>query len=295
MGQVPKHGERFNNIKWCSKILKVMSFLKKNALEIIALSISSFALCLGLTNYWNQKAMADLEVPSKIDDVRTHFFREPLSSARIEKVSPQKLKKDYFFDDNIQHYFPYSCINYGKINAYTGSAKVLSATLGKGVEHFLLDENRCVAWAALSILGQVGVARNAEFAVFDGFKFDGSKNEDKGLDLAEWTLNGASFRKADLRYFEMYKVQLQDADLTGANLKDAVLRRANLYEADLVDVNLKGVNLENADLRGADLKGVKNWREVKSFHGLDLSGVKNLSISDILYAINRDVIKYNIE
>ena len=67
---------------------------------------------------------------------------------------------------------------------------------------------------------------------------------------------------AYLRYANLYKVNLTNADLSYATLANAILTDANLTNADLTYANLSGAwlsdaNLTNADLSYANLTGAQ--------------------------------------
>ncbi|WP_437947522.1 DUF2169 domain-containing protein [Sorangium sp. So ce296] len=77
-------------------------------------------------------------------------------------------------------------------------------------------------------------------------------------DGSSWT--GASLREADLRGATLIRADLSGADLSGANLHRAVLKNANLSKAKLdaallTAVNLFQATLEQANLTRADLRG----------------------------------------
>ena len=101
-------------------------------------------------------------------------------------------------------------------------------------------------------------------------------------------------RKAKLRRFDLFGVNLSKADLSSADLRRANLRKANLLNADLSGADLSGsslsrtnlsrANLSRTDLSGADLNRAKlngtDLTEARlgwtSFTDIDLSPVIGL-------------------
>ena len=91
-------------------------------------------------------------------------------------------------------------------------------------------------------------------------------------DLAGANLSGADLNGADLVDARLTEANLSKA-LVGANLSNANLTGANLSGAYLG--NLSGADLSEANLSGAVLSSVMNWKDVSSYKGANISGVKN--------------------
>lgn len=105
-----------------------------------------------------------------------------------------------------------------------------------------------------------------------------------GLDLSGAFLPGANLSDASLHY-----TNLSGANLIDANLSSAILVGANLSDTNLLRANLAGADLAYAKLSGAylpdvDLTGVKGFKDIDSFIGANLRGVKGLSKEDLEYA-----------
>lgn len=102
--------------------------------------------------------------------------------------------------------------------------------------------------------------------------------------LFDGSMEGQSFRGANLEGAKLWKANLERADLgdsnlnnadlydcnlagcylDGSKLRNADMRRTNLthariFDADLENANLGSTALYNADLRGSNLKGAKLW------------------------------------
>ncbi|KAA3645349.1 MAG: TIR domain-containing protein [Chloroflexi bacterium] len=85
----------------------------------------------------------------------------------------------------------------------------------------------------------------------------------KGVEVwNKWRLENPNvipdFEGADLKSFELQKVNLfgsnlKRTNLTRANLREADLKRATLAEADLLAVDMSGADLTMANLTGADI------------------------------------------
>ncbi len=84
------------------------------------------------------------------------------------------------------------------------------------------------------------------------------------------SLDGVSFRHADLRGASLLYVNLNGSDLSGANLEGANFQGATLYRANLEGARLLGASFYAADLRRARLGGV--LLEGANFYGADLQG-----------------------
>lgn len=99
----------------------------------------------------------------------------------------------------------------------------------------------------------------------------------RGASLLYANLAGASFQGADLE-----GANLQGSTLYGANLQSARIRGANFFQADLRRANLKGITLEGVDLSDSNLQG-------QVFTGARLHGVRfrnaNLRETDFRDAI----------
>ncbi|AGK58118.1 hypothetical protein HYPDE_32218 [Hyphomicrobium denitrificans 1NES1] len=101
-------------------------------------------------------------------------------------------------------------------------------------------------------------------AVFD--KADLSPNEaNQSMGLMRGTfknstLDGASFRGANMHRVLIEFSSLKDADLTGANLDDAELGGSSFEGA-----NVSGANLVNADFTSANVGGIKNLKGAKNW------------------------------
>ena len=101
-------------------------------------------------------------------------------------------------------------------------------------------------------------------AVFD--KADLSPNEaNQSMGLMRGTfrnstLDGASFRGANMHRVLIEFSSLKDADLTGANLDDAELG-GSIFEG----ANVSGANLVNADFTSANVDGIKNLKDAKNW------------------------------
>ena len=76
----------------------------------------------------------------------------------------------------------------------------------------------------------------------------------QGAELREANLQGAQLGGANLHGIDLRRANLQGAELEGANLQYADLRRANLQGAELEEANLQGAELEGANLQYADLR-----------------------------------------
>jgi hypothetical protein len=81
-------------------------------------------------------------------------------------------------------------------------------------------------------------------------------------DLRNANLAGADLSYSDLRQVDLRKANLQGADLIKANLDEADLRQANLHKADLSRASLREADLRGAILYGADLSGSKLQRAI---------------------------------
>ncbi|MDE2881409.1 MAG: pentapeptide repeat-containing protein [Acidobacteriota bacterium] len=116
------------------------------------------------------------------------------------------------------------------------------------------------------------------------------KGDDLRLNLADSSLPGLIFHKADFARFNLTKADLrriraweasfEDAVLPGANLAGAQLSGANFRNADMRRVNLTAARLHGADLRKAnvglvDLVGQNLWRGARfpsQLAGAELTG-----------------------
>ncbi len=105
-------------------------------------------------------------------------------------------------------------------------------------------------------------------AIFD--KADLSPNEaNQSMGLMRGTfrnstLDGASFRGANMRRALMEFSSLKDANLTGANLDDAELGGSNFDGADVSGANLKDADFTSASVTGMkNVKDAKNWNKAK--------------------------------
>ena len=85
----------------------------------------------------------------------------------------------------------------------------------------------------------------------------------------------------------MAGTNLHKADLTWTNLKDASCTETIFTSATLSGADLTGANLTRADLKWAELEGVKGWKRVGIFKGVNLYGVKNLCEKDLKWAMDR--------
>lgn len=72
-------------------------------------------------------------------------------------------------------------------------------------------------------------------------------------------LQNANFRYANLSGAELQYTDLQDANLRNASLLGANLRNANLRNASLNQADLQFAFIHQADLQGADLREAKLW------------------------------------
>ncbi|HML27556.1 MAG TPA: pentapeptide repeat-containing protein, partial [Hyphomicrobium sp.] len=73
------------------------------------------------------------------------------------------------------------------------------------------------------------------------------------------TLDGASFRGANMHRVLIEFSSLKGADLTDANLDDAELGGSNFEGADV-----KGANLRDADFTSANVNGIKNFKQARN-------------------------------
>jgi BTB/POZ domain-containing protein KCTD9 len=106
---------------------------------------------------------------------------------------------------------------------------------------------------------------NLRNAIFD--KADLSPNEaNQSMGLMRGTfrnstLDGASFRGANMHRVLIEFSSLKDANLTGANLDDAELGGSSFEGA-----NVSGANLLDADFTSANVGGIKNLKEAKNWN-----------------------------
>ena len=74
-----------------------------------------------------------------------------------------------------------------------------------------------------------------------------------GVKLLGANLRGANLRNADLRRTDFSRTTFAEADLRRANLNDAILTGADFSFVDFSDATLAGTNLNDANLSGAKL------------------------------------------
>jgi len=129
-------------------------------------------------------------------------------------------------------------------------------------------------------------------------------------DVFRAVMVNANLRNADLRGARLREADFEMADLRGVNLNDADLRNGNFRgadfrEANLVGVNLAGADLENAqlgfadlrqsnfkdaNLEGADLR-CANLRDVSNLSSQDLAGVKSLYRAEMNKPVEEEIQK----
>ncbi len=69
-----------------------------------------------------------------------------------------------------------------------------------------------------------------------------------------WLNNKRGGKQADLRWANLYGMNLSSTDLRFANFQGSSLSLVNLEDANLKSANFQGVNLKGAILRGANLR-----------------------------------------
>ncbi len=108
----------------------------------------------------------------------------------------------------------------------------------------------------------------------------------RGADLEGANLQGTSLKISNLQDARLFVANLQDADLSKANLQGADLEVANLQGAkllytDVQDANLEATNLEGAMLSVANLQGA--YLHEANLRGVDLEEA-NLRGANLLEA-----------
>ena len=87
----------------------------------------------------------------------------------------------------------------------------------------------------------------------------------EGESLSGFQLKFADLKKADLVDANLTSCELKRANLSNASMYGANLEGANLFKADLEGTNLKNANLKNCQLLGANFSDTKlhniNWGE----------------------------------
>ena len=87
----------------------------------------------------------------------------------------------------------------------------------------------------------------------------------EGESLSGFQLKFADLKKADLVDANLTSCELKRANLSNASMYGANLEGANLFKADLEGTNLKNANLKNTELLGANFTNTKlhnvNWGE----------------------------------
>ena len=73
--------------------------------------------------------------------------------------------------------------------------------------------------------------------------------------LRERDLDGADFRRAQIKSCRLTRVSLRGAQCAGANFTRSFFTGSDLSGADLSGCDLEGASFVNSDLRGADLRG----------------------------------------
>jgi uncharacterized protein YjbI with pentapeptide repeats len=89
-------------------------------------------------------------------------------------------------------------------------------------------------------------------------------------------LNGADFRRVDLRSIRLPRADLSEVDLTRAVLAESALFGASLQNARLRGVDLTSANLQDANLRQADLTDAVLDKTILS--GSNLTGARVSSL-----------------
>lgn len=105
---------------------------------------------------------------------------------------------------------------------------------------------------------------NLQNAIFDHADLSPNEaNQSMGLMRGTFrnsTLDGASFRGANMHRVLIEFSSLKGADLTGANLNDAELGGSNFDNA-----NVSGANLLDADFTSANVSRIKNLKDAKNW------------------------------
>lgn len=109
------------------------------------------------------------------------------------------------------------------------------------------------------------------------------ENPDTIPDLSQADIRGYQLQKINLENANLKEVKLQHSNLTGANLENANLNKAKLLETNLQSANLKNANLSGAgllesNLQYADLDGAKlngaQFNEETLFNQTNLKGAQ---------------------
>ena len=119
-------------------------------------------------------------------------------------------------------------------------------------------------------------------------------------DLQEVNLQRTNLERADLSWSNLKGAKLVDAWLKGANLEGIYLGRSDLQKAHLQQANLERAvlgesNLHEARLQGANLKHTKDWEEIKSIEGANITDVKNAPDGFVEWALDNGAIDENAE
>jgi uncharacterized protein YjbI with pentapeptide repeats len=123
-----------------------------------------------------------------------------------------------------------------------------------------------------------------------------------GVNLSGAVLLGITLTNVNLYHSDVSDTLISQANLEGASFALATARRAQLADSNLRNTSfqladLSDAGFENADLAGTDFSGailadanflnVKNWRQIKSLKGADITGTTNAPPGFVEWALSQ--------
>ena len=97
---------------------------------------------------------------------------------------------------------------------------------------------------------------------------DASENKALKLLIENRSCNGCNLSKLNLGWYNLFKVDLSEADLSESYLVNVDLSNANLSSSDLSNTYMNGANLSDATLVKTNLSGAELELEILAKHFL---------------------------